>query len=370
MIKRLTTDSNNMEQPNNRENSRGCNALLKKIQSKFSSSKFNIVVCLVILVAFGALFFIYKHSPKEVDENTKNTFVSSFPNPTDLRNSNSIIPVRANLYKDPFEEIKIKAQAAYVFDVTSGKVLYEYNKNKRLPLASLTKLMTALVATKTVGSSELVSISEKDIEKEGSSGLLLGEKWKLNDLLDFTLVTSSNDGASAIASAVGAFSLGEKTTNNWQKDPKENFIEKMNKQAKTLSLPQMEFFNESGLDLDDTKGGAYGTAQEMAMLFEYILKNNPEILEATSYRSLKLHSQNNFTHIAKNTNTSVNSFPGLLASKTGYTDLAGGNLGVAFDSGIGTPIIIVVLGSTFEGRFEDVEKLYEASLEKTSQGMY
>jgi len=343
-------------------------SLLKKIQGNFSSLKFNIIVFFIILAVLGSVFSIYKNSQKDEEKNIEKTLASHFPNPTDLRSPNSIIPVNAILYKDPFEKIEIKAQAAYVFDVVSGKVLYEYNKNERLPLASLTKLMTALVATNTVENDKLVFISTEDVEKEGNSGLLLGEKWRLNDLLDFTLVTSSNDGASAIASAVGAFSLREET--KWQKDPKENFVEKMNEQAETLNFKQMEFFNESGLDLDETKASAYGTAQEVAMLFEYILKNKPEILEATSYQSLKLYSQNNFTHVAKNTNTSINSFPGLLASKTGYTDLAGGNLGVVFDSGIGTPIVIVVLGSTFEGRFEDVEKLYEASLKKTSQGMY
>ena len=70
-----------------------------------------------------------------------------------------------------------------------------------------------------------------------------------------------------------------------------------------------------------------------------------------------------FAHLTKNTNIIVDKLPGVLASKTGFTDLAGGNLIMAFDIGLGHRIIISVLGSTKEARFEDLEKLYWASVE-------
>ena len=71
--------------------------------------------------------------------------------------------------------------------------------------------------------------------------------------------------------------------------------------------------------------------------------------------------------MAKNTNIDVEKIPGLLASKTGYTTLAGGNLVVAFDASIGRPIIVVVLGSSQEGRFKDVQSLVNASIKYVSQ---
>ena len=67
-------------------------------------------------------------------------------------------------------------------------------------------------------------------------------------------------------------------------------------------------------------------------------------------------------HTATNTNEVVGSIPGLIASKTGFTDLAGGNLVVAFDAGINRPVIISVLGATKDGRFTDMEMLVNASL--------
>lgn len=76
-----------------------------------------------------------------------------------------------------------------------------------------------------------------------------------------------------------------------------------------------------------------------------------------------LRSLNDVDHQVKNTNEAVERFPGLIASKTGFTSLAGGNLAVAFEAGPMYPIIIVVLGSTLEERFNDIEKLIWASLE-------
>ena len=332
-------------------------------------------------LVFSSTLFVLKNSQgggvfAQGDEgtqntgNTQNASVFDVPDPTDVQNSeDDTVPVKVVLYKDPFEDIELEAQAVCVIDTVTGKILYERNKNTRLPLASLTKIMTAYVATDTIGGDVSVAISAEDIGKEGNSGLLLGEKWKLSNLLDFTLMTSSNDGASAIASTVGAFSLRQGTTTDEQ-NPKKIFIAEMNEQAQALDFIHMEFNNESGLDISNTQSGAYGTAYEVAMLFEYILKDDPDLLKATTHEFLEINSENNIVHTAKNTNEFVGSFPGLLVSKTGYTDLAGGNLGVVFDSGIGSPVVIIVLGSTIDGRFEDVKKLYEAAIKEIGQGVY
>ena len=91
------------------------------------------------------------------------------------------------------------------------------------------------------------------------------------------------------------------------------------------------------------------------MLFDYMVRNKPEILEVTSYNKLELKSEDNKIHNTENTNEIINKIPWVIASKTGYTDLAGGNLVVAFDNGMMRPIIISVLGSTKEGRFKDMK---------------
>ena len=141
----------------------------------------------------------------------------------------------------------------------------------------------------------------------------------------------------------------------------------MNKKAKELNLKQTYFLNESGLDIDEKSlSGSYGSAQDVAMLFDYMVRNKPEILEVTSYNKLELKSEDNKIHNTENTNEIINKIPWVIASKTGYTDLAGGNLVVAFDNGMMRPIIISVLGSTKEGRFKDMKKLVDIVMDSNS----
>ena len=92
-----------------------------------------------------------------------------------------------------------------------------------------------------------------------------------------------------------------------------------------------------------------------------MLTSHPEILEATKYPTLSI-SSSKAPHISQNTDKDIVIIPGLIASKTVYTDLAGGNLAVAFDASVGHPIIVVVLGSTEAGRFTDVATLVKTSL--------
>jgi D-alanyl-D-alanine carboxypeptidase (penicillin-binding protein 5/6) len=277
------------------------------------------------------------------------------------------VPVDVILYKDPFENMQIVGKAAYVFDVASGNVLYEKNKNEQLPLASVTKVMTALVAEEFGDPDDVVTITPDDLTTEGSSGFFPGEQWKLHDLLDFTLITSSNDGASALASTVGASYVSSDP--QVDETPKEAFVRKMNDMAAVVGMQQTVYNNETGLDISNVLSGGEGSAHDVALLYQYVLENHPEIFDATRRNSLSIFSLSNTLYTGDNTNEFVNSFPGLLGSKTGYTDLAGGNLAVVFDSGLGTPIIVVVLGSTVEGRFYDVIKLSHAALDAVSQGV-
>jgi D-alanyl-D-alanine carboxypeptidase (penicillin-binding protein 5/6) len=117
--------------------------------------------------------------------------------------------------------------------------------------------------------------------------------------------------------------------------------------------------NPTGLDISAEEAGAYGTARDVSFLLEYIVKNHPAILEPTKSNKTLLYNTVGGFHEAKNTNNIVNQIPNLIGSKTGYTDLAGGNLTVVLDIGFNHPVIITVLGSTIDGRFSDVSKLIE-----------
>lgn len=252
----------------------------------------------------------------------------------------------------PLEGVRIGARAAFVWDVTEQRALYQKEADARLPLASITKLMTALLASELMSNDSNVSISNAAIRQDGASGLAVGERFTVESLQDLVLVSSSNDGAFAIASAAGSVLSDTNET--------VAFVDGMNILAEELGLTQTSFSNPTGLDISDTRAGGYGSARDVTFLVEHILINKPEILEATKNASTRVYNTDGSYHDANNTNRLVDDIPGLIGSKTGYTDLAGGNLTVAFDAGLNRPVIVTVLGSTRSGRFADVQELIEA----------
>jgi D-alanyl-D-alanine carboxypeptidase len=132
----------------------------------------------------------------------------------------------------------------------------------------------------------------------------------------------------------------------------------MNRDAKMLGL-ELYFTHPSGLD-ENGKIGGKGSALSVAKLFAYARKSFPEILDATTKTRVSVTSSTGKISGIPNTNQRVYNLTGLEASKTGFTDMAGANLAVVVDVGIGHPVAIVVLGSTHDERFSDVEKLQKA----------
>lgn len=265
--------------------------------------------------------------------------------------------------QDFFKDVSLEAQAVYVFDVNTGKVLFQRNAEAQMPLASLTKIMTAFTASHLTDTGKKVTIKERDIAIEGDSGLSINETWSFKKLLDFGLMVSSNDAMSAIA-GIGGIQL--QSTSTMDANPQNLFIQKMNANAKELGMTQTYFLNESGLDVSPAVSGGYGSAKDMSKLIEHILNHNQSLLEATEYDSLTI-SSDSAHHLALNTNKIINTIPGILGSKTGYTELSGGNLVVTFNAGLMDPVIITVLGSTRDGRFSDMEQLVDAVIKMKAE---
>ncbi len=253
-------------------------------------------------------------------------------------------------YANAFDGTEITAEAAYVWDVQAQRVLFNKNADAELPLASVTKLMTALVAYELLDETSDVNISGDAIREDGDSGFREGETFSLRDLTDLTLIASSNDGAKALSAQAGA----TLTDGN---DPSKTFIDAMNIRADELGLTKTRFLNATGLDLSASQAGAYGSARDMAFLMEYIITHYPDVTALTKNDLTTVRNEEGEYHIAKNTNEIVDDIDGLIASKTGYTELAGGNLVIAFETGLNHPVIISVLGSTRNERFADVEEL-------------
>jgi D-alanyl-D-alanine carboxypeptidase len=255
-----------------------------------------------------------------------------------------------------FPSVEIEAKSAYVYDVAEKKVLYEKEADLQWPLASITKLMSALTASRLIPDYVKVTITSDDLREEGDTGLLNDEDWNLRDLVDFSLIVSSNDGMRAIASVAGSQVLPASTT------AEARFVQAMNDLSQEIGLTQTFFLNQSGLDVSSTLSGGYGSAKDMAVLVDYILKNDSHLVEATSLSRTTIYSDD-AAHTATNTNKALEGIPNVIASKTGFTDLSGGNVVIAWNAGLNRPIIISVLGSSYDGRFEDLSTLVDATLE-------
>jgi D-alanyl-D-alanine carboxypeptidase len=154
------------------------------------------------------------------------------------------------------EPITTHAKAAALIDVESGRLLYSSDGDTPMKLASLTKIMTAIVAIEHGKLSDMVKTSKRAAGKEGSSIYLkLGEEMSLQNMLYGLMLRSGNDAATAIAEHVGG--------------SEEGFVHMMNEKARMLGLANTQFMNPSGLD----DQGHYSSADDLAKLTAYALKN-------------------------------------------------------------------------------------------------
>lgn len=259
-----------------------------------------------------------------------------------------------------FSDVEIIGKGAIVYDINTEETLFEKEATKAFPLASITKVMTVIAAQDILPKESAITIDSRALATEGESGLLPGEVWNFKDLADLMLIVSSNDASTAIANAAGERLLEEESPDSVETSPYALFLNQMNTKAREIGMQDAYFENSSGLDLDaETRPSAVASASDVTKLFTYALLEYPSILNHSRFGSYSVVSLNGRNFQAENTNELIDSIPGLLASKTGYTAQAGGNLAVVVDVGLMRPVVIVVLGSSREGRFSDVEKLYD-----------
>lgn len=266
---------------------------------------------------------------------------SSTPAPT--------ITIATSTAPDPFSLVPLEAKAAIVYDLALGETLYEKNADAQLPLASLTKLLTVYAALSELSPNTPVTISAEATRLEGPHAFTKGQVFSLNDLARLTLVASLNDGAAAIIN---------ETASRQNISPNKA----LSSAAAALSLSQTYAVNGNGLDVNSAISGGYGSARDLSRLAGALLQKYPDIAFATTQNYTQAASKTGSLFKVKNTDPMVDSIPRLLLSKTGYTDLAGGNLALVFDAGIQHPIAVVVLGSSMKARFTDGAALIAATL--------
>lgn len=206
---------------------------------------------------------------------------------------------------EPPPEPANHAEAAALIDVSSGRILYEKHGDEQMRIASLTKIMTAIVAIEHGNLKDKVTVSRNAFGKEGSSLFLkLGEQMKLEDMLYGLMLRSGNDAATAIAEHVGG--------------SEEGFVFLMNAKAEELGLSNTHFANPHGLDAE----GHYSTANDMAKLTAYAL-HNPVFREIVKTENKKAPNPNEqWDYSWHNKNKMLRLYEGADGVKTGYTKKA------------------------------------------------
>jgi D-alanyl-D-alanine carboxypeptidase (penicillin-binding protein 5/6) len=257
----------------------------------------------------------------------------------------------------PFAHIQLRADSAYVYDLSTHEVLFALHPDTPRPLASLTKVATVLAASEVLSPDSTITIPYDTGPVGRPERLSRGAIWKVRDVINFTLITSSNQGADILAASADML-LHQK----YPEAPEGSAtLWRMNNLAQTLGLVSMYFRNESGLDISDTQAGAYGSARDVSLLFAYAAASRSALFAGTTQNDMLLTAESGEKTPAFNTNTELGSIPGLVLGKTGLTNLAGGNLAVVFDAGLGHMVVAVVLGSTENDRFLDMKKLVTAT---------
>jgi len=229
----------------------------------------------------------------------------------------------------------ITATAALAKEAESPYTFFVKERKLRWPLASITKLMTAIVATEHIPPETQIPITEHAVFTEGSAGnFIAGEIFSARDIIHAMLIISSNDAAVAIADFYGY----------------DRFVQEMQSTALRIGMHETSFFDPVGFsELNKT------TIDDLELLVNYIGRNHKSIFEITALPGIEI-----FDHVSETTRNipSNNIFSGrsdFLGGKTGYTDEAQGNL-VSLFTHNNKEYLVIVFGS--KERFIDTEKLF------------
>ncbi len=237
----------------------------------------------------------------------------------------------------------IEASAALLMDVDSGIVLYKKNPHLRLPMASLTKIMTAILILENHNLNEVVTI-EKDYTQIEELGvriwLIQYEKMTIENLLIGLLIPSGGDAAMALA--------------EYHSGSVEKFVEAMNKRAKSLNLKDTKFTNPIGLDNIENH---YSSVFDLAILTKHALRNRNFSRIVQIPRATITSTDGEIKHQFEGTNYLLESYLDIRGVKTGTTDAAGQSLINLAHHWNGKRVIAVLLNSP--ERFQENKRLID-----------
>lgn len=249
------------------------------------------------------------------------------------------------------EDPNLEAESVLMIDIDTDYVFFQKNSNLRRPIASVSKLMSALVAQKYISNGQNILLDKESLHVEGDSGngLTEGEVFAADDLVKIMLLASSNKSAYALANFFGF----------------DQFVAKMNDEAKRLNMTQTSFVEPSGLSMSNQS-----TVGDLKKLAQGILQENPGIFVITQNNSLQINSLGDKanSHLIKNINLFSQSPKSLeemgiqyLGGKTGYTDEAKeayvGVFSIPSSKFSGQKIRVLTIILSSENRYKDIESL-------------
>lgn len=233
---------------------------------------------------------------------------------------------------------EIGARSILVKDLATGTILYQKDVNFPIPIASTTKIMTAIVGSGYFKPNSVLNIEVAPQVEGAKVGLLKGESWSFRSLLYAMLLSSGNDAAYAIAENYPGGIL--------------SFISAMNKKAQQLNLRNTHFDNPAGFD----SSRHFSSAADLAVITEEALKDG-NLARIFSTKETEITSlDKKYTHKLHNLNELLSSVNGVLGVKTGFTEAAKENL-VTLVQRDGHRVLTIVLGS--DDRFRESTKLIE-----------
>lgn len=246
-------------------------------------------------------------------------------------------PVRDTTVPDPQPD----ANAAVVYHLETGRYLYEKNADTKVPIASLTKLLSALVVQDLFDPQEVVAVASGSVRVDGQRQTLYdGERVMVRDLVSMMLVESSNDAAYALA--------------GYAKSRGVDFVAQLNTKAYVLGMRDCLFTDPAGLD-----DNAYCTARDLVRLVRAALRTAPQLWPVMATKELTVRSADGrIAHTLKSTDDLLGQFPGIVGGKTGNTDGALGCLILVVKiPGNNDTLVSIVLGS--RARFGDTKALID-----------
>ncbi len=244
------------------------------------------------------------------------------------------------------DDLQVTGISAILMDLESGQILYEHNSHERLAIASITKIMTAMVAMDRGNLDAVITVGSEVLDRKKIYGTLVflspGEEFTLRQLLAAMLMNSANDAAVAIAKSIGG--------------SEEAFVQMMNQKAEDLGLKDTHFINPHGL----SEIGHFSSAYDMAIITRSALENSAlASIVKTKEEDFPRTQQGMVPNHLQNRNKLLWEYEGADGVKTGYTDLAGNTLVASATRNDRQLLAVILKGTSLINTYRDASTLLD-----------